>query len=101
DEEQRLPRLHPCAFGEKAFLEDAGDARADLDLLRALRLADVLVRRRQRPWLHDHRRHLRGRKALKASLLLLPACRDEGGDCKGCEKRETTREGAWGGRRGE
>ncbi len=43
DEEQRLAGLHPSAFGEEALLEDARDARAHLDFLRAGRLADVFV----------------------------------------------------------
>ncbi len=53
------PAFTARAFVEQPLLEDAGDARAHLDFLRAGGLADVLVGDRQRARLHDERRDLR------------------------------------------
>ena len=97
DEEQLLSCLHPSALGEKALLEDAGDSRPHLDLLRARRLPDVFVSDGDRSRLQHLGRHRGRRKAVEASLRRATAAGDErgGGKCSG----EQAHMRAWQGKR--
>ena len=84
DDEQRLTGLDGRAFLEQPLLDDAGHARAHLDVLRALRLPDVFERDGKR--LQRHRLHgdVGRREAVKAAALrFLPAGGEEGDEGDG------------------
>ena len=77
DDEQALPLFHGGALLEELLLEDAGDARAHLDFLRAGRLTHVFVRHGNGLRRHDGRGDLRRRHPVKAALLLRRAAAGE------------------------
>jgi hypothetical protein len=86
DLEQRLARADRSALGVQALLEDPGHARADLDVLRAGRLAHVLPGHRKVAGGHLGDRDLGGRKPVRPGVLAFATAgedeRKRGGDQK-------------------
>jgi len=81
DAEERLSRRDLRAFVVQALLENAGDARSDLDLARAFRLADGFEHQRHALQRHaldgDRERGCCGRRRLRvAGAVALPAAGD-------------------------
>jgi hypothetical protein len=80
EQEQRLPGAHRGAFLVEPFLDDAGDARAHLGILRTGGLSDVFEGDREGGRLDADRRHLRRRKAAHAAGRLLLSAAGSGSD---------------------
>ena len=82
-QEHDLPGLDEAAFGIDALVEEAVDARHDLHLARALRLADELEADRRVARRHLHHRHFDGGTFLGFLFFLLAPCYQGSGEEQG------------------